>query len=254
MKKLLNSPPHGITFSENIENKVLEYTNKERVLIGLPILQLDQYLTQPARYHGVDMLQRNFFAHVNPDGYTPAQRIAFLHRTLIGTTGENIWKHSNKDLLAKTEDDIARKIVEAWMKSPEHKANILRKEYTHLGVGITIKDKEINAIQNFAVRQALLQNELPFKIIKGESPNFTTITNVSNVGLQTQLADNYSLWLPKQGSSYSNQNKKITDSEINAEEDVYQLLLNFVSSTEIVNERTVTNYVGYFGPIFIVSE
>ncbi|OAD23138.1 SCP-like extracellular domain protein [Candidatus Thiomargarita nelsonii] len=48
-------------------------------------------------------------------------------------TGENIWQGQGYDV--SDAQKLAELVVEAWMNSPGHRENILRQEYTHLGVG-----------------------------------------------------------------------------------------------------------------------
>ena len=47
---------------------------------------------------------------------------------------------------------MARVIVDSWMTSPGHRANILNPHYTYLGVGVSALGKEVRATQNFVTR------------------------------------------------------------------------------------------------------
>ena len=47
----------------------------------------------------------------------------------------------------------SRVIVDSWMTSPGHRANLLNPDYTHLGVGVGVLDQEIRATQNFVTRR-----------------------------------------------------------------------------------------------------
>lgn len=103
--------------------------NHERMSRGLSPLIPDQLLDSAAQRHALDMGRRNFYAHRDPDGGEPHDRIkraGFAGRT----TGENI--HWGVGLNA-----TPAKIVEDWMNSPGHRANILRPSFTRIGTGIS---------------------------------------------------------------------------------------------------------------------
>jgi uncharacterized protein YkwD len=107
---------------------VLCLLNQARVAHGLPALAEAPRLQQAAQEHAADMGRRDFYAHRNPDGVDPDQRIratGYEGRT----TGENI--HWGVGLHA-----TPAHIVEDWMHSPGHRANILRPAFTHVGTGI----------------------------------------------------------------------------------------------------------------------
>ncbi len=76
-------------------------------------LALNQALTEAARLHSQDMLTRNFFDHINPDGKNPTARAQ--DRGYAGTVGENI---------AAGYDDIDE-VHEAWLRSVGHRKNVL---------------------------------------------------------------------------------------------------------------------------------
>jgi uncharacterized protein YkwD len=133
---------------KDLEVRIWRLTNEERRKKGLAPLTQDNDLAKAARKHSDDMLQRKFFSHVNPDGKSPQDRIAPVVSQVAARTGENIWSGSGQDCSdAKV---MARMIVDSWMTSPGHRANILNPNYTHLGVGVSVDGKEIRATQAFA--------------------------------------------------------------------------------------------------------
>lgn len=152
----------GILNEEEIEKFVLELVNIERAKAKLPEIQTEVTLTEIARNHSSDMIVRNYFDHDNPDGLSPGDRIAIQHRQLIGLTGENIWKGENLDLSDRMK--VASDIMKDWMLSPGHRANILKPEFTHLGVGVSIKDREVLATQNFAMICGLTDQPIPLRV------------------------------------------------------------------------------------------
>lgn len=108
----------------DLEAKMLELVNEERVKEGLQPLLPDAELTNVARAHSQDMFSKGYFAHVSPDGITPADRIrAAGIKYLI--TGENL-------ALGPT----LRICHTGLMNSPGHRANILHKSYGRVGIGV----------------------------------------------------------------------------------------------------------------------
>lgn len=92
-------------------------------------LRWNEKLAEVARAHSRDMMEQNFFDHVDPQGKTPAARInaaSIPWRAL----GENIATNGNG----------ARDAEDAFMNEPRfqhnHRANILNPEYTDVGIGI----------------------------------------------------------------------------------------------------------------------
>jgi uncharacterized protein YkwD len=107
--------------------------NRERKAHGLRRLRAHRMLTSAAQDYAGAMVKGGFFSHVSPSGSTLEQRIRRETRYLAGalryTIGENIaWGQGE---LAKP-----RAVVAAWMASPGHRANILRRAFREIGIGI----------------------------------------------------------------------------------------------------------------------
>src|SRR5262245_19984545 len=58
----------------NLESRIQQLVNAERVNHKLPPLKIDERLANVARGHSADMARRNFFDHINPDGKNPTER------------------------------------------------------------------------------------------------------------------------------------------------------------------------------------
>ena len=69
---------------------------------------------------------------------------------------------------------LAAVIVQAWMNSPHHRANILRPDFTHLGVGVIIQNDEARATQNFSEIKSYLKIPLPQSLPSGSPVAFAT--------------------------------------------------------------------------------
>lgn len=141
--------PH--LYLETIESQIHEATNRARAREGLAPLAPEPVLSLIAREHSADMIARRYFAHENPDGQGPGDRLAFGHRQLVGTAAENIWTGNGYPTESSAErEELADQVFQGWMNSPGHRANILRPSLTHLGVGVVIDGAEIMATQAFA--------------------------------------------------------------------------------------------------------
>jgi uncharacterized protein YkwD/uncharacterized membrane protein required for colicin V production len=108
----------------DLEKQMLDLVNQERQKAGLNPLAADPELTEVARRHSADMFARGYFAHDTPEGLTPFDRMRAANVRFI-TAGENL-------ALAPTLS-VAHT---GLMNSPGHRANILRKEFGRLGIGI----------------------------------------------------------------------------------------------------------------------
>jgi uncharacterized protein YkwD len=149
---VMRRTPPGIQHLKEVEKWIYRYTNEARRKHGLLSLDRDEDLAALARAHSDDMLVRKFFGHENPDGLTIKERIPARNLSL-GRIGENIWGGSGHD--PSDARLLARMIVDGWVSSPGHRANILNPNYTHLGVGVSISGKDIRATQEFAQRAGL---------------------------------------------------------------------------------------------------
>ena len=121
------SLPYKVTSTRprpELEARMLELVNKERVANGLRPLAADPELTVVARKHSGDMFARGYFAHDTPEGRSPFDRmheggVSFL------TAGEN--------LALAPSLQVAHN---GLMNSPGHRANILGKNFGRVGIGI----------------------------------------------------------------------------------------------------------------------
>ncbi len=130
--------PHALTPAEQ---KLFEMTNRERKKNGVPPLKLNLVLCQVARAHSENMARQGKLAHKldGKDQFVRIKGAGYRFRF----AGENVGR-GNKD---SNQEDV----LEALVKSPEHRANILKKEYTEIGVGIAYDGKDFTYYtQDFA--------------------------------------------------------------------------------------------------------
>lgn len=116
----------------NVRSALRCLVNVERARHGLPTLRSDQELNLAADRHGADMVARRYFAHVNPDGASVADRVrasGYLGGSHDWTLGEDIgWGTGSES----TPESIFR----AFMDSPPHRRVILDRDFRQIGVGV----------------------------------------------------------------------------------------------------------------------
>ncbi|MFI2778993.1 CAP domain-containing protein [Streptomyces sp. ALB3] len=103
---------------------VLALVNQERAKVGCSPVTTSSSLTALAQDFSEDMAARGFFGHTDPDGATPWDRAAAAG--VQGLGGENIARGQAG----------AQAVMDAWMNSDGHRANILNCDYKTLGVGV----------------------------------------------------------------------------------------------------------------------
>lgn len=107
------------------EQQVFELVNKERAARGLSMLKYNYELARMARIKSQDMIDKKYFAHESPTYGSPFKMMESFGFK-FSSAGENI-AYGQK---------TAAEVMNAWMNSPGHKANILSETYTTIGVGV----------------------------------------------------------------------------------------------------------------------
>lgn len=106
------------------EQEVVELTNEERAKQGLSPLKADAQLSKVARDKSKDMATNGYFSHNSPTYGSPFDMMKQYGIT-YRTAGENIAKGQR----------TPQEVVNGWMNSEGHRANIMNGEFTHIGVG-----------------------------------------------------------------------------------------------------------------------
>lgn len=121
--QVINIPTQNIKVTE-FEQEVIRLVNEIRAENGLKALTYDWELGRVARFKSQDMKDNNYFAHNSPVYGTPFQMIKNFGIS-YRSAGENIAKGYA----------TPQAVVNAWMNSSGHRANILNANYTRIGVG-----------------------------------------------------------------------------------------------------------------------
>lgn len=113
------------TSSNTQAEAVLKLVNAERAKVGASALKLDDTLSKVATVKAKDMAENGYFSHDSPTYGSPFEMMRSFGVTQYRTAGENIAAGQ------KTPEAV----MESWMNSSGHRANILNTSYTNLGVG-----------------------------------------------------------------------------------------------------------------------
>lgn len=106
------------------EEQLLYLINTERTARGLAPLSAANLLMQVAEAHSQDMVNRNFFSHINPDGLDPAERLSQAGYQAI-TWGETLGAGYS----------TAPAMFNGWLGSSTHTAILFSPAYTEIGLG-----------------------------------------------------------------------------------------------------------------------
>jgi hypothetical protein len=104
---------------------LFRYTNEERKSNGLAELRLNEKLSSAARKKGGHMFEKNYWAHISPDGVEPWDFILGENYDYI-YAGENLAKN-----FSHSED-----VMGAWLNSPSHRDNLLSPNYDEVGFSV----------------------------------------------------------------------------------------------------------------------
>jgi uncharacterized protein YkwD len=152
-----------------IESRIHELINIEREKNGLSHLSYDSFLADIARGHSWDMVTRQFFDHINPDGKNPRARgdtagyPCIRYYKSYDTLGiaENLFQGNRYSAYTTTngvitsydwnsEELVARTAVAGWMNSSGHRKNILTETFELEGIGLAFSsDDKIYVTENF---------------------------------------------------------------------------------------------------------
>ncbi len=152
----------GYASDIHVEN-LLEYTNERRAESGLKPLKLNNDLSKAAYAKAEDMFEKDYWAHVAPDGTQPWDFILgagydYTH------AGENLAKNFNG----------SKEVVEAWYRSDSHRANLLNENYEDIGFAVV--DGVLDGYETTLVVQTF-----------GKSRTPTYLTSASNEPIEEKV-------------------------------------------------------------------
>lgn len=118
--------PKVLGYASSISaDQLVALTNQQRAANGLPALTVDSRLVYSSDLKAQDMLNKNYWAHNAPDGTTPWYWFGQAGYS-YSYAGENLAK----------DFDTSSGVMDGWMNSPGHRANILSSHYTNIGITV----------------------------------------------------------------------------------------------------------------------
>lgn len=119
----LQLAPRSRLFGIIVANALVDETNQSRVANGDAALAVSPILTVAAQEKANDMVANNYFAHTSPSGLSPWY---WFEQVGYGFT------YAGENLAVNFSD--SQDVTNAWMNSPEHRANILNTDFTQIGM------------------------------------------------------------------------------------------------------------------------
>eukprot|EP01135_Chromosphaera_perkinsii_P001309 Nk52_evm36s164 gene=Nk52_evmTU36s164 len=115
----------GPAYNDQFMEEILNLVNIERAKVGAGALCMNKALTNAALLHSLDQYNNQKMSHTGSDGSNPGDRIARQNYGSLFTWGENVayWYQTPAS------------VMNAWMNSAGHRANILNPDFSNLGVG-----------------------------------------------------------------------------------------------------------------------
>jgi len=149
-----------------ISSVIVDKTNEERINFDLNSLVSNNLLELAAQLKANDMAKKGYFSHNTPEGFTPwywLERVGYSY----SAAGENLAVN-----FTDSED-----VVNAWMDSPGHRANILKDKYTQIGVATAKGEykgrQAIFVVQYFGTPSVAAAQTAPTQQVATQTPEPT---------------------------------------------------------------------------------
>jgi len=200
-------------YASQYDTELLQLTNAQRQSMGLTPLCLSSQLGQAAQFHAQDMADNNYFSHTGLDGSQVWDRAGWFGYTYYRIS-ENIALGYNNPSA----------VMDGWMNSPGHRANLLDSEVTEIGFG-------------YAYSYSGDYGHYWVQVFGNPANGSTCSTNDNNSGYSPDLTD---WWQPE--NSYKTQ----VDALFGAIEDYYpEYFPSGIQTAEIEGDSGTGYYRAY---------
>lgn len=134
-----NPSNKSFKYMDAVEKEILTYVNAERAKAGLNPLTWEEQMRPIARYKSNNMLQHNYFAHNTPslNNASPMDLATKYFKYNTNSYGENLFYSQGYAESTTT----AKYLVDQWMNSPGHRANILNANWTKMSAGVVFSSE-----------------------------------------------------------------------------------------------------------------
>jgi hypothetical protein len=224
-KEILSPTPLNTSGKANgfvlLASKVIIETNLQRKNNGnLSAMQENSKLNEAAKAKATDMLKSQYFEHVSPGGVGSGE-LVISHGYDYIVTGENL-------ILGNFKDE--KEVVQLWMNSPGHRANILNNRFTEIGVAIvkgTYKGQTVwIGVQEFG---------LPLSVCSQANESLNAKIKAHHEELQVQIRQ---IEAKRQEINNTNQNSE----QYNQLVDEYNAMVAQYNSLNEVTKKLITTY------------
>lgn len=222
IEKQVSTPPPLRAEKENpqsflTQTGVVQWTNTQRAKYGLPPLKENTKLDASAEIKAQDMLKNQYFAHESPTGARITDLVASVGYDFIAI-GENL-------ALGNFKDDET--LVQAWMDSPGHRANILNNKYQEIGVAV-VKGSFQGEITWLAVQHF----GMPFSACPQPDETLKAKIGSNNQEIQTIQVDLENLKIEIQG--IRSRDRALYNQKIEQYNNLVSQYNNLVAETEVL--------------------
>jgi uncharacterized protein YkwD len=151
-------PPDPKTLMPALETRIYELVEQQRRDLDphAAELALDSELVGVAREKSADMAARSYMAHASPDGRTSANIIMDEDAGFEGLLGENIAAQPYYPKYGVDVEIFARRVVDIWLGSKNHRENLADPAYLRTGVGAAVNGNTVYVTELFAADLATL--------------------------------------------------------------------------------------------------
>lgn len=140
-------------------SEIRSLTNNLRESLGLSSLAGNSALARSAQMKAEDMASKSYFAHENPQG----QRLGYW----LAVVGYD-YQYAGENLAVGFETSTGT--MNGWKNSPSHYANMVKPEYTEIGVGVAngvYNGEQVTfVVQHFGVQKAIVVTPAPVQVIE----------------------------------------------------------------------------------------
>jgi len=152
--------PANLFFADITKVDLTTLLNSERQQLGLNVLQENQKLNQAAALKAQDMVAKDYFAHQSPQGITP-----WYWFSKVGYS----YAYAGENLAVGFID--SPEVFNAWLNSPEHKANMVNPHYTDVGTAVLsgFEGNSVVVVQLFGLPKAVA-SVMPKPVAVAPSP------------------------------------------------------------------------------------
>lgn len=166
----------AVTIEASFETELLQRINAARDAQGFAPLKLREGFTKAARAHSLDMAERGYVDHSDPEGRDHLFRMRAIDRqTLIGASGAAVLKASN--------GNDAGDLFVLMQEDSQNNTNMMSAAFTHVGFGIVRTEDGVHLTAVFASVRGELKSPMPLTFA-----GFTSIRTALFDGRSEQVA------------------------------------------------------------------